>query len=191
MKKFLLSLAMVLGLVSYATAGTISFTMDQVTLKESGSYDPNNNPIITGFTFENIDANINSGSNKTNVIYSKSGKDVRLYANQALTVSTTDGTNLTNIVFTISSNGKKRLTDMTVNTGTCVSNGADTWTVVWNGEASSVTFTVGATSTLGTESGAGRLAFSAMEVTTGGAGIERSETPVISPEETTFSDEGV
>lgn len=191
MKKFLLSLAMVLGLVSYATAGTISFTMDQVTLKESGSYDSNNNPIITGFTFENIDANINSGSNKTNVIYSKSGKDVRLYANQALTVSTTDGTNLTNIVFTISSNGKKRLTDMTVNTGTCVSNGADTWTVVWNGEAPSVTFTVGATSTLGTESGAGRLAFSAMEVTTGGAGIERSETPVISPEETTFSDEGV
>ena len=191
MKKFLLSLAMVLGLVSYATAGTISFTMDQVTLKESGSYDSNNNPIITGFTFENIDANINSGSNKTNVIYSKSGKDVRLYANQALTVSTTDGTNLTNIVFTISSYGKKRLTDMTVNTGTCVSNGADTWTVVWNGEAPSVTFTVGATSTLGTESGAGRLAFSAMEVTTGGAGIERSETPVISPEETTFSDEGV
>lgn len=191
MKKFLLSLAMVLGLVSYATAGTISFTMDQVTLKESGSYDSNNNPIITGFTFENIDANINSGSNKTNVIYSKSGKDVRLYANQALTVSTTDGTNLTNIVFTISSNGKKRLTDMTVNTGACVSNGADTWTVVWNGEAPSVTFTVGATSTLGTESGAGRLAFSAMEVTTGGAGIERSETPVISPEETTFSDEGV
>lgn len=191
MKKFLLSLAMVLGLVSYATAGTISFTMDQVTLKESGSYDSNNNPIITGFTFENIDANINSGSNKTNVIYSKSGKDVRLYANQALTVSTTDGTNLTNIVFTISSNGKKRLTDMTVNTGACVSNGADTWTVVWNGEAPSVTFTVGATSTLGTESGAGRLAFSAMEVTTGGAGIERSETPIISPEETTFSDEGV
>ena len=191
MKKFLLSLAMVLGLVSYATAGTISFTMDQVTLKESGSYDSNNNPIITGFTFENIDANINSGSNNTNVIYSNSGKDVRLYADQALTISTTDGTNLTNIVFTISTNGKKRLTDMTVNTGTCVSNGADTWTVVWNGEAPSVTFTVGATSTLGTESGAGRLAFSAMEVTTGGAGIERSETPVISPEETTFSDEGV
>ena len=192
MKKFLLSLAMLLGLVSYATAGTISFTMDQVTLKESGSYDSNNNPIITGFAFENIDANINSGSNNTNVIYSNSGKDVRLYADQTLTISTTDGTNLTNIVFTISTNGKKRLTDMTVNTGTCVSNGADTWTVVWNGEASSVTFTVGATSTLGTESGkAGRLAFSAMEVTTGGAGIERSETPVISPEETTFSDEGV
>ena len=191
MKKFLLSLAMVLGLVSYATAGTISFTMDQVTLKESGSYDSNNNPIITGFTFENIDANINSGSNNTNVIYSNSGKDVRIYADQALTISTTDGTNLTNIVFTISSNGKKRLTDMTVNTGTCVSNGADTWTVVWNGEAPSVTFTVEATSTLRTESGAGRLAFSAMQVTTGGAGIERSETPVISPEETTFSDEGV
>lgn len=192
MKKFLLSLAMVLGLVSYATAGTISFTMDQVTLKESGSYDSNKNPIITGFSFENIDADINSGANDTNVIYSNSGKDVRVYADQALTISTTDGTNLTNIVFTISTNGKKRLTDMTVNTGTCVSNGADTWTVVWNGEASSVTFTVGATSTLGTESGkAGRLAFSAMEVTTGGAGIERSETPVISPEETTFSDEGV
>ena len=192
MKKFLLSLAMVLGLVSYASAATISFTMDQVTLKESGSYDSSNNPIITGFSFENIDADINSGANDTNVIYSNSGKDVRIYADQALTISTTDGTNLTNIVFTISSNGKKRLTDMTVNTGTCVSNGADTWTVVWNGEAPSVTFTVGATSTHGTESGkAGRSAFSAMEVTTGGAGIERSETPVISPESTTFGDDGM
>ena len=192
MNKFLLSIAMVLVLDSYASAATISFTMDQVTLKESGSYDSSNNPIITGFSFENIDADINSGANDTNVIYSNSGKDVRIYADQALTISTTDGTNLTNIVFTISSNGKKRLTDMTVNTGTCVSNGADTWTVVWNGEAPSVTFTVGATSTHGTESGkAGRLAFSAMEVTTGGAGIERSETPVISPESTTFGDDGM
>ncbi|MBR4887286.1 MAG: chitobiase/beta-hexosaminidase C-terminal domain-containing protein [Muribaculaceae bacterium] len=192
MKKFLLSLAMVLGLVSYASATTISFTMDQVTLTESGEYDSSGNPIIKGFKYDNIIATINSGSNNTNVIYSNSGKDVRLYAEQTLTIETVDGSNLTNITFTISSNGKKRLADMTVNTGTCVSNGADTWTVVWNGEAPSVSITVGATSTVGTEAGkAGRLAFSAMEVTTGGAGIERSETPVISPESTTFGDDGM
>ena len=53
MKKFLLSLALVLGIVSYASAGTISFTMDQVTLTESGEYDSSGNPIIKGFKYDN------------------------------------------------------------------------------------------------------------------------------------------
>ena len=56
MKKFLLSLAMVLGLVSYASAATISFTMDQVTLKTNGKADNNGNPEIDGFTYDIIDA---------------------------------------------------------------------------------------------------------------------------------------
>ncbi len=192
MKKFLLSLAVMLGFISYASAETISFTMDQVTLDQVDS-DKSGNPVIDGFSYGIIDATIESGENTgTKIIYSNSGKDVRVYANQILTISTTDGSNMTEIVFTISDNGKKRLSDMSVNTGSCVSNGADTWTVVWSGEASSVSFTVGATATVGTESGkAGRLSFKAMDVTTtgeGGSVVEKSAAPVISPASQTFTE---
>lgn len=193
MKKFLLSLAVMLGCISFASAETISFTMDQVSLDQV-DVDKSNNPVINGFSYGVIDATIDSGENTgTKIIYSNSGKDVRVYANQILTISTTDGSNMTEIVFTISDNGKKRLADMSVNTGSCVSNGADAWTVVWTGNASSVSFTVGASTTVGTESGkAGRLAFKAMNITTDGEGggvvVEKSATPVISPESQTFSE---
>ena len=193
MKKFLLSLAMVLGLVSYASAATISFTMDQVTLKTTGVTDNYGNPEIDGFTYDIIDAvtSIESGSSVPS--YNNSNADLRVYANGTMTLSTTDGTNFENIVFTIpsSGNGQKRLAPITASEG-AVTLDNSAWTVTWTGSASEVTFTVGAKSDWGTESGkAGRFVVSAMEVTTGGAGIERSETPVISPESTTFGDDGM
>ena len=193
MKKFLLSLAMVLGLVSYATAGTISFTMDQVTLKTTGVTDKYGNPEIEGFTYDIIDAVTSIGAGQTVPSYNNSDADLRVYADGTMTLSTTDGTNFENIVFTIpsSGNGQKRLASITASEGTVTLDNS-AWTVTWTGSASEVTFTVAAKSDWGTETGkAGRFVVSAMEVTTGGAGIERSETPVISPEETTFSDEGV
>ena len=193
MKKFLLSLAMVLGLVSYATAGTISFTMDQVTLKTTGVTDKYGNPEIEGFTYDIIDAVTSIGAGQTVPSYNNSSADLRVYADGTMTLSTTDGTNFENIVFTIpsSGNGQKRLASITASEG-AVTLDNSAWTVTWTGSASEVTFTVSNKSDWGTETGkAGRFVVSAMEVTTGGAGIERSETPVISPEETTFSDEGV
>lgn len=193
MKKFLLSLAMVLGLVSYASAATISFTMDQVTLKTTGVTDNYGNPEIDGFTYDIIDAvtSIESGSSVPS--YNNSNADLRVYANGTMTLSTTDGTNFENIVFTIpsSGNGQKRLAPITASEG-AVTLDNSAWTLTWTGSASEVTFTVGEKSDWGTESGkAGRFVVSAMEVTTGGAGIERSETPVISPESTTFGDDGM
>ena len=184
---------MVLGLVSYASAATISFTMDQVTLKTTGVTDNYGNPEIDGFTYDIIDAvtSIESGSSVPS--YNNSNADLRVYANGTMTLSTTDGTNFENIVFTIpsSGNGQKRLAPITASEG-AVTLDNSAWTVTWTGSASEVTFTVGAKSDWGTESGkAGRFVVSAMEVTTGGAGIERSETPVISPESTTFGDDGM
>ena len=193
MKKFLLSLAMVLGLVSYATAGTISFTMDQVTLKTTGVTDNYGNPEIEGFTYDIIDAVTSIGAGQTVPSYNNSNADLRVYADGTMTLSTTDGTNLENIVFTIpsSGNGQTRMGAITTSTGEVVLD-KTAWTLTWTGNASEVTFTVSNKAEWGTETGkAGRFVVSAMEVTTGGAGIERSETPVISPEETTFSDEGV
>lgn len=193
MKKFLLSLAMVLGLVSYATAGTISFTMDQVTLKTTGVTDKYGNPEIEGFTYDIIDAVTSIGAGQTVPSYNNSSADLRVYADGTMTLSTTDGTNFENIVFTIpaSGNGQTRMGAITTSTGEVVLD-KTAWTLTWTGNASEVTFTVSNKADWGTETAkAGRFVVSAMEVTTGGAGIERSETPVISPEETTFSDEGV
>ena len=184
---------MVLGLVSYASAATISFTMDQVTLKTTGVTDNYGNPEIDGFTYDIIDAVTSIGGGQTVPSYNNSNADLRIYADGTMTLSTTDGTNFENIVFTIpsSGNGQKRLAPITASEG-AVTLDNSAWTVTWTGSASEVTFTVGAKSDWGTESGkAGRFVVSAMEVTTGGAGIERSETPVISPESTTFGDDGM
>ena len=184
---------MVLGLVSYASAATISFTMDQVTLKTNGKADDYGNPEIEGFTYDIIDAVTSKEAGQTVPSYNNSNADLRVYADGTMTLSTTDGTNFENIVFTIpsSGNGQKRLAAITASEG-AVTLDNSAWTVTWTGSASEVTFTVGTKSDWGTESGkAGRFVVSAMEVTTGGAGIERSETPVISPESTTFGDDGM
>lgn len=193
MKKFLLSLAMLLGLVSYATAGTISFTMDQVTLKENGVTDDYGNPEITGFTYDVIDVALSKQSGSSEPAYNNSNADIRLYANGTMTLTTTDGTSFEKIIFTIPSkgNGQTRLAAITASTGdVALDNTA--WTVTWTGNASEITLTLSDRAEWGSEtSKAGRLVFTAMEVTTSGQGIERSAEPVISPEETTFGDDGV
>ena len=193
MKKFLLSLAMVLGLVSYATAGTISFTMDQVTLTNPET-DQYGNSNIDGFSYEFFSASLSKESGSSEPSYNKNSKEIRLYGNGTMTMSTTDGKALEKIVFTIPSGNGKGQTQtgkITASAGDVVLD-KEAWTLTWTGNASEVTLTVSDRAEWGTDtSKAGRFVISAMEVTTGGAGIERSETPVISPEETTFSDEGV
>ena len=193
MKKFLLSLAMVLGLVSYATAGTISFTMDQVTLTNPET-DQYGNSNIDGFSYEFFSASLSKESGSSEPSYNKNSKEIRLYGNGTMTMSTTDGKALEKIVFTIPSGNGKGQTQtgkITASAGDVVLD-KEAWTLTWTGNASEVTLTVSDRAEWGTDtSKAGRFVVSAMEVTTGGAGIERSAEPVISPEETTFSDEGV
>ena len=193
MKKFLLSLAMVLGLVSYATAGTISFTMDQVTLTNPET-DQYGNSNIDGFSYEFFSASLSKESGSSEPSYNKNSKEIRLYGNGTMTMSTTDGKALEKIVFTIPSGNGKGQTQtgkITASAGDVVLD-KEAWTLTWTGNASEVTLTVSDRAEWGTDtSKAGRFVISAMEVTTGGAGIERSETPVISPESTTFGDDGM
>ena len=193
MKKFLLSLAMVLGLVSYASAATISFTMDQVTLKTNGKADNNGNPEIDGFTYDIIDAVLSKEAGQTAPCYNNSNKDVRVYAEGTLKLSTTDGTILDKIVITIpeSGNSHKRMAPITASVGN-IDFDDSAWILTWTGSASEVTLTVGNKAEWGTETTKpGRIVISAMEVTTSGQGLERSAAPVISPESTTFGDDGM
>lgn len=88
----------------------------------------------------------NSGS--TNPTVNGTQKDLRVYAKGTLTILSEK--TMTTIVFKISNQGKKRLTDITPSTGS-VDIDATSWTVTWTGSASEVSFTVGDKATYGTD----------------------------------------
>lgn len=78
-----------------------------------------------------------------------SGNDFRTYANNTFTV-TSSKDNITKIVFYISSQGKKRWTDVTPNTGTTTID-KTAYTTTWEGDTKAITFTVGEKATYGTD----------------------------------------
>ena len=73
---------------------------------------------------------------------------------------------LQSIVFNISSQGLKRLTTITANTGTIATQSKGDKTVTWTGSAKSVTFTVGDKAIYGSdgESSAGQFDFSSVVI---------------------------
>lgn len=75
--------------------------------------------------------------------------DFRSYAKNTVTISNSSKA-MTEMVFIISDQGQKRLTDITASTGN-VTIDADNWTVTWKGSAKSVDFLVGEKATYGTE----------------------------------------
>ena len=99
---------------------------------------------------------------QTQPAYNKAG-DCRIYAKGSITATCSAGI-LTKIVFTISAQGEKRITDLTPSTGT-VTIADDHSTVTWEGNASEVVLTVGDTS-FGTENGkAGQICFTEFTAT--------------------------
>ena len=110
-----------------------------------------------------ITAKKEKSSNKPTV--NSGANDCRVYAKGSLTI-TTSGDAMTSIVFNISSQGQKRLTDITVNTGTVTKQAKGDKTVTWTGSAKSVTFTVGEKAVYGSEgeSKAGQFDFSSIVI---------------------------
>ena len=104
----------------------------------------------------------NGGS--TDPAYNKAG-DCRIYAKNTITAACTTG-NLTKIVFTISAQGKKRLTDLTPSVGT-VTIAEDHSTITWEGNATEVVMTVGEKAVYGTDgnSKAGQICFTEFTAT--------------------------
>lgn len=122
----------------------------------------------------------NNGSTEPTV--NANANDCRVYAKGSITVENSSA-NITKLVFNISAAGKKRLADITASTGN-VTIDAKNWLVVWEGDAKSVTFTVGEKATYGTEgsSKAGQLCFDSIDAVVGStSGGETPEptTPVL------------
>lgn len=104
-----------------------------------------------------------NGSSKPTV--NASANDCRVYAKGTVTITTT-GSNMTSIVFNISTQGKKRLAPITASTGTVATQKSGDSTVTWSGSAKSVTFTVGERAVYGSDgdSKAGQLDFDSIEI---------------------------
>lgn len=121
------------------------------------------NPLVQSpYTFS---ADKNNGS--TAPTQNTNSKDIRLYANNSLTISTSSG-KICKIVFHISTNGLKQWADFTPNNGS-VTVSKEKQTATWeNAEgATSVTFTVGAKCKYGTAAAtkAGQFFFNSVDIT--------------------------
>ena len=118
---------------------------------------------------------------KTAPAVNASKNDARAYAKNTIVVNTT-GENMTKIVFNISSQGKRRLTNVTTTSGSVVVDNK-AWTVTWTGSSKEVTFTVGEKADYGTDGNtkAGQLCYDNLVISTGEGG--GTVTPDPKPEE--------
>ena len=104
MKKFLLSIFCLLSFVSFATADEVSGNAKEVF--GTATIDK-----ISEFKVNPVTLTFNKNDGVTEPAYNKAG-DCRTYAKNTITATCSAG-NLTKIVFTVSAQGKKRLTDLT------------------------------------------------------------------------------
>lgn len=116
----------------------------------------------SGYTFA---TGKNGGS--SNPTYNSTGSDVRLYAQNQITISASS--TITQIVFNLSTQGKKRLASIEASAGTIATQNSGDKKVTWTGSATSVTFTVGGNATYGSDgaSKAGQLCFTSVNITSG------------------------
>lgn len=136
---------------------------------------------LEGFTFKTA-KNDGATAPTQNANY----KDLRLYAKNTLEVIS--GSNMTEMVFAISFQGKKRLAPITASVGD-VTVDAEAWTVTWSGNADDVTFTVGdaAADYAGEPGKAGQFDFDKVTITVGEAPAVAK--PVISATEVNFAEQ--
>ncbi len=115
----------------------------------------------------------NNGSTAPTINSTKN--DCRVYAKGSVIV-THSAANIKKLVFNISAKGKEQLADITASVGD-VTIDTNNWKVIWEGDASSVTFTVGDKSEYGTEGKdkSGQLCFTSIN-----AVAETTDAPIVS-----------
>ena len=178
MKKFLLSIFCLFSLVGFATA-------EEVTGVAKDVYGSATVDIETPFEAGPVTLTFDKSGGGTAPAFNKSG-DCRAYAKNTITATCSAG-NLTKIVFTVSSQGKKRLTDLTPSVGT-VTIADDHNTITWEGDASEIVMTVGEKAVYGSEgaSKAGQICFTSFTATYSAPTASAVATPTFSVEKGTY-----
>lgn len=155
-------------LITLSLFAALAVCAEQVTISWSGQSDwtgVSDKEAVVSISQNGIVLTMDQNSGQTKPTVNANQNDARAYAGNVITVSNPTG-NITKIVFNISNNGLKRLTDVTPSAGTAVSD-ATSKTVTWTGDANSVSFTVGEKAVHGTEgsSKAGQICFDSVDVT--------------------------
>mgnify|MGYP002288570840 CR=1 FL=1 len=174
MKKFLLSLAATALCVSSAFADA-TITCKDLTVVQGGTATMN---LPETFTQGDFTFNTAKGEGGSTVpSYNKAG-DIRLYAKNTFEIKAPN--DMTEIVFTVSTQGLKRLAPITASTGTIATQSVGDATVTWTGNAKDVVFTVGDKADFGSDgaSKGGQLDFTVITITGGGSAEGGDEPPV-------------
>ncbi|MDE5989899.1 MAG: Ig-like domain-containing protein [Duncaniella sp.] len=164
MKKTLLTLAIMLLGLGAAKADVVKMTPTAI----SGNADPytvtcTSDPAsdVPAFTFAAIKNN-----SSTKPTYNASKKDLRIYAKGSFSITAPEGIKITNVVFTLSTQGQSRYTTITADNGTIATQAQGDTEVKWSGSASSVKFTAGDKATLTTTpTNAGQFCFTSFAIT--------------------------
>lgn len=187
MKKFLLSLAMVLG------AGCFMASADDATItaKDLCGNPSSNTPLenTDGWTSGDYTFTFAKNKGQTAPQYYQPGEEVRLYAKGTMVVS---GSDMTKMVFSISKKGQERMATISVTSGTATYD-ATAHTLTWEGPAASeVSFTVGDKADLGTDGSTAAGQFDWTQVVISGSGVvtPKAQAPVFEPASGTIIPEG-
>lgn len=124
------------------------------------------------------------GGSATKPAYNATGGDLRVYAKGTLTVAAVSADeHILSIEFFISTQGKERMPNLTVNAGEMSIVGDPDYTAVWNGLAQSVVFTVSDKAEFSKKpTNAGQLCFTAIRIVTDGSGADDDDTPDLTKE---------
>ncbi|MCH5325591.1 MAG: hypothetical protein J1E29_00115 [Duncaniella sp.] len=177
MKKFLLSFATAVMATFAASAATETFTCSSL---GGANIQP-----MTDVTIGNaVTLSFAKGSGSNDPGYFNNGKDIRLYANNSMTVTAAEGYKVEKLVFTISDNSQ--LAAVSASLGTVAPQAQGDTQLTWTGDASKFTLSIGAKADFGTDTNkAGQLRFKAVEVTySAGQGQtepDEPETPTETP----------
>lgn len=169
MRKTLLSLLAFFAMVFTAMAEGITWTSgsDWTGVAEKAA--------TISYTQGTYTLTADKSNGQTNPTVNATANDLRVYAKGTLTVANS-AADMTTLVFNISTNGQKRLADITASTGDVKIDNKN-WTVTWTGTASSVTFTVGDKAVNGTEpTKAGQFCIASISFDEEGGGETGGET---------------
>ena len=140
---------------------------DEITLAIGAETDNTNGNATYAYAIEveGFSLVANKGAGQTHPTFNDSYGDARIYAKGSITL--TAPKNLTSIVFNLSTQGKKRLAPISASVGAIATQASGDAIVVWTGNASEVTFTVGEKANYGSDgsSNAGQLCFENIVVT--------------------------
>ncbi len=165
MKKILLLMTLFLALGFSAKAAEYTFKMADI--YGSAKIDP----LQSSSTWGDFEITVSKNSGSSNPAYVPNG-DVRVYAKGSITISSSSA-NITDIVFYISDQGKKRLAPITASTGSIATQASGDETVTWTGDANEIKFTVGDKANYGADGAtkAGQFCFLSVTITTSDAAV--------------------